>query len=404
MLTTSYPKFPGDGTAPFIERMALAVAEAGHSVDVVLPRHRDLVTAGRRGAGAIRFFPFFAGPRRPHLWGYASSMAADRHVRGAALAVAPVAIAAAWARLHAVLRDAPHDVVHVHWLLPNGPVARLAARARGVPLVVSLHGSDMFVAEQSAALAGLARWTIAGAAAVTACSRDLAERAAAFGASAEVLPYGVDTAELDAGDPAGWRTRAGAGADDFLVAGLGRLVAKKGFTHLIAALAALRAMGVPARLALGGSGDLAAELAAQAAALGCSDAVRLVGDVPHEQVGAFLRAADAVAVPSVRDELGNVDGLPNVLLEALACGRPIVASAVGGIPDVVTADEDGMLVPPADAPALAAALRRLRDDRELAARLGEQARRAAERLSWAAHGKRLLAIYDRALTQARRAH
>jgi hypothetical protein len=90
MLTTSYPKFPGDGTAPFIERMAEAVASAGHAVNVVLPRHPDLVTDDRRGAPRVRFFPFFAGPARPHRWGYASSMAADRRLRGAALAVAIV--------------------------------------------------------------------------------------------------------------------------------------------------------------------------------------------------------------------------------------------------------------------------------------------------------------------------
>src|ERR1051325_5079078 len=145
MLTTSYPKFPTDGTAPFIERIAAVIAAAGHAVDVVLPRHRDLVTEGRRGGGAVRLLPFFAGPKRPHLWGYATSMAADRRLRGAALAIAPVAQAAAWVRLRGLLRERPYDLVHAHWVLPNGPVALLAARGAGVPLVVSLHGSDVFV-------------------------------------------------------------------------------------------------------------------------------------------------------------------------------------------------------------------------------------------------------------------
>jgi glycosyltransferase involved in cell wall biosynthesis len=404
MLTTSYPKFPGDGTAPFIERMVAAVAAAGHTVDVVLPRHRDLVTEGRLGGGGVRFFPFFAGPKRPHLWGYASSMAADRRVRGAALVVAPVATVSAWARLRGVLGEQPHDLVHVHWALPNGPVARLAARARQLPLVVSLHGSDVFMAEKSAALGAVARWVFRAAAAVTACSRDRAERARAFGADAEVLPYGVDPADLAGGDSGEWRARAHAAPGDFLVAGLGRLVAKKGFGHLIAAVAELRGIGIPARLALGGSGDLSAELASIANRLGCPDAVRLLGDVPHQRVGAFLRAADAVVVPSVRDEQGNVDGLPNVLLEALACGRPIVASRVGGIPDVVTDERNGLLVPAADAHALAQALRRVREDPSLAARLAGQARARAEALSWDAHGSRLLAVYEGAATKARRAH
>jgi len=401
MLTTSYPKFPGDGTAPFIERMATVVAAAGHAVDVVLPNHRDLVTVGRRGGEGVRFFPFFAGPTRRHRWGYASSMAADRRLRAAALAVAPVASVSGWMRLRSVLRDQPHDLVHVHWALPNGPVARLAAGA--VPVVVSLHCSDVFVAERSAALGAVARWVFRGAAAVTACSRDLAARARAFGADAEVLPYGVDSADLGGGDPEEWRARAGAARTDFLIAGLGRLVAKKGFAHLIGAVAELRRDGVPARLALGGGGDLAAELRSMARAQGCDEAVRLVGDVPHERVGAFLRAADVVAIPSVRDERGNVDGLPNVVLEALACGRPVVASRVGGIPDVVADEQNGLLVAPGDAHALAGALRRLHGDRALAERLAREARTGAEAWSWEAHGRRLLAVYQR-VAKARRAH
>jgi glycosyltransferase involved in cell wall biosynthesis len=102
-------------------------------------------------------------------------------------------------------------------------------------------------------------------------------------------------------------------------------------------------------------------------------------------VARALAAADVVAVPSVRDRAGNVDGLPNVLLEALAAGRPVVASRVAGIPDVVRDGLNGLLVPARDPEALATALLRLRREPETRTRLGAAARRYAETtLTWGA--------------------
>ncbi|MGH7856713.1 MAG: glycosyltransferase, partial [Candidatus Binatia bacterium] len=177
MLTSSYPKFPGDGTAPFIEEIALEVARRGAAVDVVLPRHRDLVTEGRASGRPLRFFPYFAGPRTPHVWGYASSMVADRRLRSLALAVVPFAAIAAIAAIRRRLATERYDLVHAHWALPNGPLAALGCPRSGPPLVVSLHGSDVFVAERSRLLRALARRVLERAAAVSACSRDLAARA-----------------------------------------------------------------------------------------------------------------------------------------------------------------------------------------------------------------------------------
>ena len=404
MLTSSYPKFPGDGTAPFIERIVGEVARRGHAVDVVLPHHPDLVVDGRSGALPLGFFPFYAGPSRPHVWGYASSMAADTRVRAAALAVAPVAALSALRALRERIRAAPYDLLHAHWALPNGPIAALALLGSGLPLVVSLHGSDVFVAERSALLRAAARWVLRRSAWVNACSRDLAARVSSLGIARDapdVLPYGVDVMEFAGGDAAAWRARAGASDGDFVVVGIGRLVAKKGFRHLVQAAALLRSQGMPVRLVLGGAGDLAESLADQVRAERCESSVSLVGNVPHDEVGGLLGAADVVAVPSVRDERGNVDGLPNVLLEAMAAGRAIVASRVGGIPDVIEPERNGLLVPPGDPAALAAALRRLRDDRELRSRLADGARRTAADRSWTSYGDRLIRGYERVLAVAR---
>jgi glycosyltransferase involved in cell wall biosynthesis len=376
MVTSSYPRFPGDVVAPFIESIARGVAARGHRVDVVLPHHPEL---RRRADEPVSFHPYRYAPlERWSRWGYAQSLHRDVSVRAGAFLLAPL-VALALRRVVAErLRDTRYDVLHAHWVVPNAALVGGLARSHGVPLVVSLHGSDVFVAETLLPARLLASHVLRQAGAVTACSADLHRRAVRLGARPErtrTVPYGVDALEAGGVDVAAVRAQLGAPSGAMLVLGLGRLVEKKGFTHLVDAAA--RVPGV--FVALAGDGDLRGELEAQAAGA----PVRLVGALDRGSVAAALAAADIVVVPSVIDRAGNVDGLPNVLLEAMGAGRAVIASRVAGIPDVVTDGADGILVPPGDAAALAAAMARLARDAALRRRLGDAARKTVERrLSW----------------------
>ncbi len=378
MVTSSYPRFPGDVVAPFIESIARGVAARGHRVDVVLPHHPDL----RRPAGEpVSFHPYRYAPLdRWSRWGYAQSLRRDVSVRAGAFLLAPL-VAFALRRIVAErLRETRYDVVHAHWVVPNGALVAGLVRTHGVPLVVSLHGSDVFVAETLLPARILAARTLRQAGAVTACSEDLHRRALRLGARPErtrTVPYGVDPMEAAGVDVNAVRARLGAPPAATLVVALGRLVEKKGFSYLIQAAA--RVPGV--HIALAGEGDLRAELEAHVATTGAP--VRLVGALDRESVAEALAAADVVVVPSVVDRAGNVDGLPNVLLEAMAAGRAVIASRVAGIPDVVTDGVDGILVEEKDVAGLAAALARLAGDPALRQRLGAAARAmVTRRLSW----------------------
>jgi glycosyltransferase involved in cell wall biosynthesis len=151
-------------------------------------------------------------------------------------------------------------------------------------------------------------------------------------------------------------------------------------------------------LVIGGYGDLREELERRAHETGVAASVYFPGQLARDRVARYIGAADVFVVPSIRDQGGNVDGLPNVLLEGMGAARPIVASRVAGIPEVIADGEHGLLVPERDPDALAAAIIRLLDDRVLAQRLGEAARRRViEELTWDATAARFEAVYYRAL-------
>lgn len=396
MLATSYPRFPGDSVGTFMEPIAASVAARGHEVHLVAPWH-PLVTRAPEERGVRFHFYRYAPLRALNVFGYAAAMRADVQVRGAAYLAAPLALAAGWRMARAVARRAGATMMHGHWVIPGGVTAALASPRR--PLVISLHGSDVYVAETLAPARFAARHALRRAGFVTACSDDLARRAVALGAEPsrlETIPYGVDTARFHPEPQARLATRRELGVpDDVLLAvAAGRLVRKKGFEYLIEAVAATPGV----HLALAGDGTLAAELRQRATGRHVADRIHFLGNLSQDAVARLLAAGDVAVVPSVRDDSGNVDGLPNVVLEALASGTPLIATPAGGIGAVVEHERTALLVPERDARALAAALRRIAGDRALGAALGAAATRlVAERFGWDRVADRLEHAYDRAL-------
>jgi glycosyltransferase involved in cell wall biosynthesis len=274
------------------------------------------------------------------------------------------------------------------------------------PLVISLHGSDVFVAERHMAIGAAARAAFRRCGWVTACSDDLRDRAIALGASAErseTVPYGVDTGRFrpDAGVRARRRAQLGIADGQPLLVAVGRLVRKKGFEYLVDAMPRVRRRRPDVRVIIAGSGDLDAELRARAVDRGIADCVAFPGVLNQDEVGELLAAADVVVVPSVRDDSGNVDGLPNVVMETLASGAALVATRAGGIASVARDHENALLVAERDPEALAQAIDQLLSDVALRERIARTARRdATAQHSWAEVARRFERAYVRAGTHA----
>ncbi len=249
--------------------------------------------------------------------------------------------------LHAPLREFAPDVVLAYWLYPDGYGAMRAAARAGVPLVVGARGSDLRV--RDALSRRLTRPVLHAARRILTVSEDLGRVAVrdygADPAKLRTIANGCDAAIFHPRPRADMRARLGVVPEAELVVYVGRLVPEKGLGELVDAVAALQVRRPRLQLALVGEGPMRADLDARIAAHpGLT--VHLPGAQPPDRVAEWMAASHLVTLPSYSE------GHPNVLVEALACGRPAVATPVGGIPEVVDAD-CGVLVAVRDAAALA---------------------------------------------------
>ena len=328
VLTTSYPRFPGDAAGRFVADAVEHVRDRGVDVVVVGPEQFSgyRLTYGHGVLGNLR--------RRPWLALFVPALLAS-FVRAA--------------------RRTDADLLHAHWL-PSGWVA---ART-GKPYVVQVWGTDVELARRAP---WVARRALRGAQLVIAASNALADSARALGASnVKVIPSGVDLPR-SVGEEAS--------PPEILYAG--RLSPEKGVEDLVAAAAGMK-------LVVAGDGPLRRRVPGA------------LGLVRHDELQQLYGRAAVVACPSRREGFGVA------CLEAMAHGRPVVATNVGGLRDLVVEGETGLVVPPGDPAALRAALARLLADPDLRRTLGAGGRRRAqERFSWAAVTDATLDVYADAL-------
>lgn len=346
IITSLFPRDGHETLAPFNRQQFAALARV-HEVAVLAPvawtaEVRDLARGRRTARHALRadgieawhpcsYFP-------PGLF---------RSTYG------PWYLASIGRTARRLVTDFRPDVVLGCWAHPDGWAAVRVARAAGVPCVIKVVGSDVLVVGRSGRRRAAVSGALRGSAGVVAVGRDLADNVAALGvppANVHVVPEGLDGSLFHPGDRGEARARLGVDDPDApLILFVGNLLLGKGVGTLLEALGALARRGTAFRCLLVGGGRDEARLRAQSTRLGLDDRVRFVGRRPHAELGDWHRAADLVTLPS------HSEGTPNVLREAAACGRPIVATDVGGIPETVQG-ASARLVPPRDPAALADAL------------------------------------------------
>jgi glycosyltransferase involved in cell wall biosynthesis len=383
VLTHNYPRFPGDFSGTFVEALCEEFARQEQQVTVWAPY--DPAYARPLHDGVKLQLYRYAWPDRLHRLGYMRTMQADLALRLEAYALSPLLFAAGIRKVMTEARRTRPDVLHAHWLLPNGFIAAVASRRLGIPLVISVPGSDAQVARQNPLFRSMARFALRQADLLTANSAELRDAVASIGADLgkfDMIIYGVDPNELRP-DTAGvdeLRARLAIPDDATVALCVGRMVPKKGFDVLLRALVepALQDHNIVAVMV--GEGDDKAAWQALAQKLGVAERLRWVGNVPKTVIGVYYNLCDFLAMPSVSRP---ADGLNVCVLDAMSCGKPVVASTVAGNPLAVVDGVTGFLTPEQDPAALAAAIVRLVEDDALRRQMGAASRaRIEQELGW----------------------
>lgn len=305
----------------------------------------------------------------------------------AALAEAGSGLPRFWQSLGAFAAEDPRDVhqaivlageltrggfthVHAHFASVASSVGRMAAHFAGIPFSFTAHAKDIF--HESVVPADFQRKLASADAVVTVSDHNLRYLRETYGRSADCVRRIYNGLHLDAFTFALPRER------ENLVIAVGRLVEKKGFDDLIRAMAILRDGGSTARCEIVGGGEMEAQLRGLIAHYRLDETVELVGPLPQGEVMKRVASASVLAAPCVNGSDGNRDGLPTVILEAMALGTPCVSTLVAGIPEAIQDGRTGLLVPEREVPGLGSAIRRLLDDADLRCALAASAREHVE--------------------------
>jgi len=291
-------------------------------------------------------------------------------------------------------RVSDFDLLEGHFALPDGFAAVFLGRRFGKLSIIHVHGTDVHTIPQTSPfLRRLVCWALRHADGVRTVSQDLAQRCIALGAALEkvrAIPNGVDVHRFSPMPKRQTKEQLGLDPNHRHLLYVGRLVAVKGLDLLLDAAAHVLRQRADTELVIVGDGNERRTLQRQAEALGIAHRIHFIGAQPHDRIPLWMNAGDVFCLMS------HKEGFPTVLIEALACGTPVVATAVGGIPEIVTDEQVGRLVYSRDPEEAAARLLEALDanwDRE-------RLRQHAMNFSYEQVTERLLEMYESVMRKA----
>ena len=417
-----YPRFHEDAEVPWLRTSIAHLKKAGIEIQVLAPSYKGLKSHEIDGTRVNRFRYAPANWEiLTHEEGAPSKMASKPWLQ---LLAIPYIINGFFKCLK-ICRQWKPDIIHAHWPFPHAYIALGAAKLLRIPLVLNFHGAELLLIRKKKWVKPLLKFAIGQAQAVFANSSFTAGKIKAIrNVDVEWSPYGTTLETKDerrktkeggslplasaachpreGGDlPVSSATPSSGGTPQHPVDGkfkilfVGRHIERKGICYLIESAKLLPADKFEIRIV--GVGDLTEKLKQQALQY---PHVVFTGKLSPEDLAHEYRTANVFVLPAIVDHKGDTEGLGVVLIEAMELGLPVVASNVGGIPDVVVDGDSGMLVPEKDPEALANAFKRLASDRALVVSLLEGARRRiAECFEWNGIIKRQIEVYNKIINR-----
>ena len=401
-----YPRFQEDAEVPWLRTSIAHLKKAGVEIQVLAPAYKGLKSHDIDGTHVNRFrYAPASWEILTHEEGAPSKMASKPWLQ---LLAIPYIINGFFQCIRICRKWRP-DVIHAHWPFPHAYIALGAAKLFKIPLVLNFHGAELLLIRKKKWVKPLLKFAIGQAQAIFANSSFTAGKIKALrNVDVEWSPYGttLEGASLplaSAADAASATPSSGgtpqrpephAINNKFKILFVGRHIERKGICYLIEAAKYLPRDKFEIRIV--GVGDLTEQLKQQAAAVNEGAEIIFTGKLSPEDLANEYKTANVFTLPAIVDHKGDTEGLGVVLIEAMELGLPIVASNVGGIPDVVVDGESGILVPEKDPAALADAFKRLEADPTLIQKLLAGARNRIDKcFTWDGIIERQVEVYKR---------
>ena len=402
ILTSSFPRSEEDSAGPFVYQLATALAGKGLNIKVLCPHDQGIAFRESRGNLAITRFPYFYPTQYQRLC-YGNGILPNLKKSLLARCQLPFFIMAQILYCLKFVNKNRFDIIHAHWSLPQGLTGIICKRISKIPCIITLHGSDVHGLKYPG-LKWLNAKVINWSDACTANSSETARMAQHITMKDDivVVPMGVDPRFLSAGLGRNVQ-RPSSRVEDRRILYAGRLIDLKGVDYLIRALPAVLKEYPETRLMVVGSGPMKDALINLSTRLNLSDKVDFIDAVPREKLLEYYLSAGLFVLPSIVNDKGETEGLGVVLLEAMACGVPVVGSAVGGIPDIIKDEKTGLLARPKEPDSLAEKITRIFSESSLRRKIVENGYKLVEEnFSWDRISETFIGIYREVLNQSGR--
>ena len=344
ILTTTFPRWKDDTTPTFVYELSKRLKAEKLELIILAPHHREAKNFEVLDDLKVYRFPYFY-PMRYQRLAYGGGILPNIKSSNLAKIQVPFLFLSELFWTFKIIREKNIDGVHSHWMIPSGLIGAFCRRAFGIPHIATLHGSDVNTIKKSRILRKICSFIVHNSDRITTNSNFIKNVVLSIDDKAqdkvEIIPMGVDIESFKSKEDVNLKAFFGV---KYLILSVGRLIDWKGISYLIMAMKKVITKFPNTKLLIGGSGPERENLENLVVKLDLKKTIIFIGYIKNIDLPKYYRSADVFCLPSINLN-GQTEALGVVLLEAMACGIPVVGSNVGGIPDIIKDGYNGFLVP-----------------------------------------------------------
>lgn len=394
VLSSTFPRWKDDSTPPFVYDLCARLQQSGLEIIVLAPHCHGATKFEYIDGLKVYRFPYFM-PSKYQKLAYDGGIHSNIKRYKIARIQVPIFLASEFLYAAWLIKKENIQAIHSHWILPSGLIGGFFARLFGLKHITTAHAGDVFTFRKSRVLKKIASIALNSGDLITANSNYTKDVIISInkdvGKRIEIIPMGVDINRFNPSRRSDFKNRFGA---SHIILSVGRLVDKKGIEYLIKSMNKVSIIFPKAKLIIGGSGPERERLERLATELNLCDKILFAGRIDSSELPEYYASSDIFVLPSIETKSGDTEGLGVVLIEAMACGTPVIGSNIGGITDIIIDTKNGLLSRSADPDDIADKIIMILSDQNLGRELAEEGLKTInDKFSWDVVTNRFLEIF-----------